>query len=73
MKEMYLPKAQIGEFFSKMYEMHKGADLKVSLLLDENKISIYHRMACHFIDIILVDSQPNIEEMVKSITEKDNE
>lgn len=73
MKEMYLPKEQIGEFFSKMYEVHKGADLKVSLLLDENKISIYDRAVGHFKDIILVDSQAKVEDMVKSITEEDNE
>lgn len=73
MKEMYLPKEQIGEFFSKMYEVHKGADLKVSLLLDENKISIYDRAVGRFKDIILVDSQAKVEDIVKSITEEDNE
>ena len=64
MYEHFLFKDNIGEFFTKMYEAHKGENTEVTLVLNDDKIQIYNRKDCKFTDIKLLDEKPNVDELI---------
>ena len=39
----FITKAQIGDFFAKMYEANKDKNVEVTLLVNESKIEVYNK------------------------------
>jgi hypothetical protein len=58
---------EIGEFFSKMYNAHKGRDVEVNLIMSENKIQIYNRESFSFTDVKIIEKKPTLDGLVKSL------
>lgn len=67
--EKFLVKEFIGEFFSKMYAQNKGKKMEVTLKMDDDLIQIWSKEEGGFIDIALIDEQPTIDGLVKSLSE----
>jgi hypothetical protein len=67
--EKTLVKEFIGEFFSKMYAQNKGKMMEVTLKMDDDLIQIWNKEEGRFIDIALIDEQPTIDVLVKSLSE----
>lgn len=67
--EKTLVKEFIGEFFSKMYAQNKGKKMEVTIKMDEDDIQIWNKEEGRFIDIALIDEQPTIDGLVKSLSE----
>lgn len=67
--EKTLVKEFIGEFFSKMYAQNKGKKMEVTIKMDEDNIQIWNKEEGRFIDIALIDEQPTIDGLVKSLSE----
>lgn len=67
--EKTLVKEFIGEFFSKMYAQNKGKKMEVTIKMDEDNIQIWNKEEGRFINIALIDEQPTIDGLVKSLSE----
>lgn len=69
--EKFITKEQLGEFFSKFAEANNGKDIKVSLELKENKITLYYkeRYANSFEYITIVDKAPTLESLIEELSE----
>lgn len=69
--EKYLVKADIGEFFSKMYEQNLGKNIEVSLRLEKNEVQVYYRdrVTKSFEHLEIVDSEPTLDELIKTLSE----
>lgn len=67
--EKTLVKEFIGEFISKMYAQNKGKKMEVTIKMDEDNIQIWNKEEGRFIDIALIDEQPTIDGLVKSLSE----
>lgn len=65
MYKHFLFKENIGAFFAKMYEAHKGENTEVTLILNGDKIQVYNRKDCKFTDIKILDEKPNVDELIK--------
>ena len=66
--EKFIIKKNIGEFFSKMYEANRGNKVDVSIETDKQRISIYYRETGTFDYIVVVDEQPDIDKLIKSLS-----
>ena len=69
--EKYLVKENIGEFFSKMYEQNLGKNIEVSLRLEKNEVQVYYRdrTTKSFEHLEIVDSEPTLDELIKTLSE----
>lgn len=69
--EKYLVKENIGEFFSKMYEQNLGKNIEVSLRLEKNEVQVYYRdrVTKSFEHLEIVDSEPTLDELIKTLSE----
>lgn len=67
--EKNLVKADIGEFFAKMYKANKGKRIEVSLQMDSDKICIYYKDRGSFDYINLMDENPSVSDIVESVSE----
>ena len=67
--EKFLLRENIGEFFTKMYEANKGENIEVTLMLNDNKIQIYNKTKVMFKDVEIIDEQPTIDGLIKSLSE----
>lgn len=66
--DKFLVKDNIGDFFSKMYQANKGKPMEVALKMNEDVIQIYYKDMVLFEDIIIVDENPTIDGLVKSLS-----
>ena len=66
--EKYLSQESIGEFFSKMYEANKGGHVEISLDLKENKIKVYNYDKFIFVDVDIINKNPDIDGLIKSLS-----
>lgn len=64
----YLSKADVGVFFSKMYEANKGKKIEISLRPDECKVAIYYKDRGVFDYINILDENPNIDDIVNTLS-----
>lgn len=64
----YLAKADIGAFFSKMYQANHGKKIEISIRPDEERIAIYYKERGTFDYIDITDENPNIDELVKTLS-----
>lgn len=67
--EKFLLRENIGEFFTKMYEANKGENIEVTLMLNDNKIQIYNKTKVMFKDVEIIDEQPTLDGLIKSLSE----
>lgn len=65
----FITKAQIGDFFAKMYEANKDKNVEVTLLVNESKIEVYNKEHASFDYINILDEVPTIDDLVKSVSE----
>lgn len=65
----FITKADLGEFFSKMYEANKGKDMEVTLKLngEEHEVVIYNKAEVSFQYINILDAVPTVDDVVESI------
>ena len=66
--EKNLVKADIGEFFAKMYEANKGKRIEVSLRMDSDKICLYYKDSGLFDYINLIDENPSVNDIIESVS-----
>ena len=52
-----------------MYEANKGENIEVTLMLNDNKIQIYNKTKVMFKDVEIIDEQPTIDGLIKSLSE----
>ena len=67
--EKFLLRENIGEFFTKMYEANKGENIEVTLMFNDNKIQIYNKTKVMFKDVEIIDEQPTLDGLIKSLSE----
>ena len=65
----FITKADLGEFFSKMYEANKGKNMDVTLKLngEEPEVEIYNKAEVSFEHINILDAVPTVDDVVESI------
>ena len=66
----FITKADLGEFFAKMYEANKGKNMEVTLKLNgnEHEVEIYNKAEVSFEHINILDAVPTVDDVVESIT-----
>ena len=69
--EKYLVKADIGEFFSKMYEANRGKNIEISLRLAKDEVQVYYkdRTTDMFSNLTIVETEPTLDGLIKSLSE----
>ena len=67
--DKFLVKDYIGDFFSKVYQAHKGKNMEVTLVLNDDKIQVYNRDTFSFTDVKIIDEKPTIDGLIKTLSE----
>ena len=67
--EKFLVKEYIGDFFLKMYQVNKGKNIEITLMLNDEKIQVYNRDKYTFEDVKIIDEKPTIDGLIKTLSE----
>lgn len=67
--EKSLVKESIGEFFTKFYSLNKGKNVEACLNPKEDRIQIYYKDKGTFDYVELLDENPTVDGLVKSLSE----